>query len=70
MNDDVLRPIIKYAKTQENKAKALAAHRILMETDFVIYRGTDYYRFMHEIDNPVPDLLLRAMYRERISRVE
>jgi hypothetical protein len=29
-------------------------------------RGQPYFDFMSEVDNPCPDLLLRARYREQV----
>ena len=46
---------------------AIAIHRKeLQETGKV--RGTPEMDFMAEIDNPCPDLMLRAMYRKKLER--
>lgn len=58
-----------FAVTRDEKLrfKCTEAHRFNMN-NYPEYKNTDEYRFMHEIDNPVPDLALRFRYREVLMR--
>ncbi len=52
------------AGASELRQEAIAAHRRAIPTDGV--RGTPEPDFMAEIDNPVPDVLLRSQYRMKL----
>ena len=48
------------------RASAIEAHR--RNIPAVGVRGNVHMRFMAEVDNPVPDLVLRARYREDLLK--
>lgn len=58
--------IVKFACGEKNlREKAIEIHYIYIPLLGV--RGTLEQRFMAEVDNPVPDLLLREVYRTQIQ---
>lgn len=48
--------------------QAIAIHRRYIKICGV--RGNAAMEFMAEVDNPIPDLMLRATYRDRLKRGE
>lgn len=66
MSDDERRLIERFAGGDHDlRERAIAAYRRAMLTD----KGRDgpHMRFMAEIDNVVPDLLLRGQYRQALT---
>lgn len=49
------------------KEKAVAIHRRYLRTHGLRH-GDPFFDFMSEVDNPCPDLLLRATYRETVLK--
>jgi hypothetical protein len=75
MDKEMLEAIERYAQVPrghiepELRDAAIAAHQYLMgRHQEEYYQKTKHYWFMREIDNPVPDLAMRAKYREELLK--
>ncbi len=47
------------------RGPAIAIHRAYISL-YGLRRGDPYFDFMSEVDNPCPDLVLRARYRRQV----
>lgn len=52
------------AQYETDRERAVAAHRRVIQESG--YLQSPEGRFMSEIDNPCPDLMLRSMYRKKL----